>query len=76
MHARTPETETVRLRGPAFYSIEDAALLLALGSSKVRELCKNGELGSVTVGRRRLVPATCIADFATRLAAEMGGSKS
>jgi excisionase family DNA binding protein len=72
MASQPRASETVRLRGPALYGIEDAALLLGgLGHSKVRELIRNGELGSVKIGRRRLVPAPCIADYAARLMDEM-----
>jgi excisionase family DNA binding protein len=62
-----PYEPAVRLRGPALYSIPDTCVALALGRSKVYELIASGELVSVKVGRRRLVPASSIADFTAQL---------
>jgi excisionase family DNA binding protein len=64
-----PRVSTVRLRGPALYNITDTARALALGRTKVYELIASGELESVRVGRRRLVPAHAIADLVERLCA-------
>ncbi len=49
------------------YDVREASRLLSCGRTTVYELIKSGELGSVLVGRRRLVPATAIADFTARL---------
>ena len=68
MSTDQPKT-TVRLRGPALYTVLDAARALALGRTKVYELIASGELESVRVGRRRLVPAHAIADLVDRLCA-------
>jgi excisionase family DNA binding protein len=62
-----PYESTVRLRGPALYNIDDTcAALGGIGRSKLYELFAAGELVSVKVGRRRLVPASSIADFTAR----------
>jgi Helix-turn-helix domain len=61
-----PYESAVRLRGPALYNIPDTCVALALGRTKVYELIQSGQLVSVTVDRRRLVPATSIADFVAR----------
>jgi len=41
---------------PICYSIPEAADALSLGETTVRELVLRGEIPSVTVGRRRLIP--------------------
>jgi excisionase family DNA binding protein len=56
-----------RLRGPALLSVPDAARALAIGRSKLYELIGDGQLGTVRIGRRRLVPAHEIARFVARL---------
>ncbi|WP_315852157.1 excisionase family DNA-binding protein [Prescottella equi] len=43
---------------------------LAIGRSKVFELIESGELRSVKIGRRRLVPVNAIAEYIARLEAE------
>jgi excisionase family DNA binding protein len=50
---------------PAFYSLGDTARLLGVSVSTVRALLRSGELGSVRIGRRRLVSAVAI-DAVTR----------
>lgn len=51
------------------YSIEDSADLLSLGKRKVEELVRDGEIETVTIGRRRLVPAEALVDYVKRLKA-------
>ena len=61
-----PES-TIRLRGAALYSVADAARALGIGRSKTYELIATGQLQTVTIGRRRLVPAFAIGDLVDRL---------
>lgn len=51
------------------YSIAEAADLLSLGKSKVEELVRDGDVETVTIGRRRLVPAEALTDYVARLKA-------
>ncbi len=53
----------VRARGPLLYDIAGASQVLAVGRSKLYELLKTGQLESVTIGRRRLIPADALADY-------------
>lgn len=48
-------------------SIEDTALQLGIGRTSVYALIKSGQLGSVKLGRRRVVPATAIEAMITRM---------
>lgn len=43
---------------------------LSVGRSKVFELIESGELRSVKIGRRRLVPSSAIAEYIERLESE------
>lgn len=47
----------------------DGGKALGLGRTKMFELAASGELTTVQVGRRRLVPAAAIHDYAARLVA-------
>lgn len=51
------------------YSIADAADQLSLGKRKVEDLIHDGEIETVTIGRRRLVPAEALTDYVERLKA-------
>jgi excisionase family DNA binding protein len=44
-------------------SLPEAGRRLGVSHSKTKELCKNGELRSFRVGRRRLVSHDAIAEF-------------
>lgn len=57
------------------YSIEDVIARTSLGRSKVYELLASGELGSVKVGRRRLIPARSLEEFVERLLVGTGDSR-
>ncbi len=48
----------------------DTAQALGVGRSTVFRLIADGELPSVRIGRRRLVPVDGVRDYAARLAAE------
>ena len=54
------------------YSVEETVQATGLGRSTVYELLGSGELESIKVGRRRIVPADAIAQFmnAKRAAAQ------
>jgi len=49
------------------YSVRDAARALAVSRSTLYELISAGELQTVTIGSRRLVPAWEIGQFVQRL---------
>ena len=44
-------------------SVADAAARLGVGTTKVKQLIASGQLESVTIGRRRLVPASKVRSF-------------
>jgi len=48
---------------PALLSTTDAARRLAIGRSALYGLIAEGELRTIKVGRRRLVPADALAEF-------------
>lgn len=50
-------------------SIPDAAAALGLGRSKVYELIGEGQLQTVSIGRRRLVCVASVRAFASQLTA-------
>lgn len=62
------------------YSVEETMQATGLGRSTVYELLGSGELESIKVGRRRIVPADAITQFmnakraatADKAAAELG----
>lgn len=45
------------------YSIEEAAQSLGVGRTTVYELMNRGDLESVKVGRRRIIPADAVGAF-------------
>lgn len=45
------------------YSIEEAAQSLGVGRTTVYELMNSGDLESVKVGRRRIIPADAVGAF-------------
>ncbi len=54
------------------HNIERAQERLGVGRSKIFQLIASGELRSVRVGRRRLIPEQAIVDFITRLDEQAG----
>ena len=48
------------------YSVEEVAELISLGRTKVVALVSSGEIGSIKVGGRRLVPRQDLFDFVDR----------
>lgn len=57
------------MSGPGLYSLDAAAAWLSVGKRKVEELVHDGELETVQIGRRRLVPAESLTDYVERLKA-------
>lgn len=49
---------------PVMLSIPEAANQLGVGTTKVKQLIASGELDSITIGRRRLIPAASVRAFA------------
>jgi excisionase family DNA binding protein len=49
--------------GPVMLSVPEAAEKLGLGTTKIKQLIAGGQLASVTIGRRRLVPASSVHAF-------------
>lgn len=54
------------------YSVPEAMTLLSLSRSQIYELIRSDRLLTVTVGRRRLVPAESITGYVALLVAEAG----
>ena len=52
-------------------SIKDTEDALSLGHTKVCELIADGDIKSIKIGRRRLIPRTAIEEFITR---KLGGA--
>lgn len=52
---------------PVLVSITDAAAALGIGTTKTKQLIASGELRSVTVDRRRLVPVVALSEYVDRL---------
>jgi excisionase family DNA binding protein len=57
------------LTQPLLHDVHEAAALLRIGRTKTLELIASGELESVSIGRRRLVPQESIRAFVARLRA-------
>ena len=56
----------------ALYDVTEAMALLNLSRSQIYELIRSDRLLSVTVGRRRLVPAESITTYVALLMSEAG----
>jgi excisionase family DNA binding protein len=52
------------------YGIKDAMVILSLGRTAIYEQIRSGRLRSVMEGRRRLIPASAIADYVALLERE------
>lgn len=59
--------EVNRLR---LYPVKEAMVLLSLGRTSIYEQIRSGRLRSVKEGRRRLIPASAIADYIALLERE------
>lgn len=51
------------------FNVREAAVALGIGRSSLYELLSNGDLKSVKIGQRRLVPRASIEAFVARLVA-------
>jgi excisionase family DNA binding protein len=51
-------------------SIEETAAQLRIGRTRTYELVMSGQIRSVTIGRRRLVPRESLVEFVRRLASQ------
>jgi excisionase family DNA binding protein len=60
-----PDLRVARL----LYKPEDAAELLSIGRTLMYDLIKSGQVDSVKVGRRRLVPAEALTSYVDHLRA-------
>ena len=56
----------------ALYDVTEAMALLNLSRSQIYELIRSDRLLTVTVGRRRLVPAESITTYVALLVSEAG----
>jgi excisionase family DNA binding protein len=52
------------------YSIDEAFPALSIGRTQLFDLLRRGEIASVKVGRRRLIPAASLDAYLARLVAE------
>jgi excisionase family DNA binding protein len=55
---------------PVLHSVPEAAGALGIGRSLLYELLAAGEIASVSIGRRRLIPADALAAYVERLRRE------
>lgn len=49
------------------YTVPDAADQLSISARKLEQLIRDGQVDSVLIGRRRLVPADALHDYIKRL---------
>lgn len=54
---------------PVLVSVTEAAAALGIGTTKTKALIASGELRSVQIDRRRLVPVSALPELVDRLAA-------
>ncbi|HKS47369.1 MAG TPA: helix-turn-helix domain-containing protein [Amycolatopsis sp.] len=52
------------------YSTEDACEALSIGRTQLFDLLREGEIKSVKIGRRRLIPVDSLREYLDRLLAE------
>lgn len=57
---------------PLHVTTDSACAALGIGKTKLFELIASGELETITIGRRRLVPVCALHDFSERLRSHMG----
>ncbi|MCZ7526569.1 MAG: helix-turn-helix domain-containing protein [Acidimicrobiia bacterium] len=55
---------------PVLYSIADATLVLGIGRTRLYQLMRSGEIETVHIGRRRLIPSASIDALVARLRSE------
>lgn len=52
------------------YSVDDVAVLISVGRTKVVAMVSSGEIPSIKVGGRRLIPRQDLYEFVDRLRAQ------
>jgi excisionase family DNA binding protein len=66
--AMSESAERGRVRkSPRLLAVKQAIFELGIGRTAIYELIKDGKLKTVTIGRRRLVPAEAIEEFVATL---------
>ena len=55
------------------YTVTEAAQQLKIGRTTMYELVMSGQIRSVTIGRSRRVPASCITEYLTQLLEKPAG---
>lgn len=60
-------TDVSNVADGSLLRVEDVALRLRIGRTKVFELLKDGELESVPIGRLRRIPSECVTEYINRL---------
>jgi excisionase family DNA binding protein len=63
----TTENHETSAVPPVLYRVDEAADALRLSRSVVYELIRSGQLRTVKVGRRRLVPVPALAEYVDSL---------
>jgi len=71
---RHPVNTEVNYR-KALLSVADVMGTVGLSRTKIYELLRNGELASVTIGRRRMIPAVALENWLARLQADAGSAR-
>ncbi len=66
----------MNIEGRSLLSIEETAHALGLANSTVRAMLASGEVGSVKIGKRRLVPVDAVSIYVDRLKAEAGSARA
>jgi excisionase family DNA binding protein len=64
---------TVDVSALGLWSIPDVASRLRLSPKTVWRLCRSGDIESIKVGRRRLIPPAAVADYLTRVGSKRWG---
>ena len=70
------ELRTVSTAPDRLLSVDEAAATLGLGRTSVFQELAAGRLRSMSVGRRRLIPAAAISEFIHREAEERDGHRA
>jgi excisionase family DNA binding protein len=60
----------IEINRKELYRVADAMVVLSMSRSVIYEQIRSGRLRSVTQGRRRLIPASAIADYIALLECE------
>lgn len=76
MHSTAPRITASHATEPQLYSVTKVVELLSVSERYVWMLIERGELKSVKVGNRRLVPAEDLRDFVDSLRAEEDAARA